>query len=197
MADDTLFWSSKGEVACESHAPADGDPRRDAERWQPIPYDKLRKIQYQCQHCTTGQPIRHQSLKSRAPLAPVVLNVDDRPASLYWRERSLRMHGFTVTNAATGESALHAARQLHPHLILLDVHLPDIDGRDVCKRLKSDKKTASIPVVLISTTLAQRGERLHDPRAFHADGYIPEPCEGAQLAETLWKVLKETPPYPR
>ena len=67
----------------------------------------------------------------------------------------------------------------------------------MCKRLKSDKKTASIPVVLISTTLAQRGERLHDPQAFHADGYIPEPCEGAQLAETLWKVLKETPPYPR
>jgi CheY-like chemotaxis protein len=125
------------------------------------------------------------------------LNVDDRPASLYWRERSLRMHGFTVTNAATGESALNAARQLHPHLILLDVHLPDIDGRDVCKRLKSDQKTASIPVVLISATLAQRGERVHDLRAFHADGYIPEPCEGALLAETLWKVLKETPHYPR
>jgi CheY-like chemotaxis protein len=197
MADVTLFWSSKGEVACALHAPVDGDPRVHTERWQAIPPDKLRKIQYQCQHCTTGQPIRHQSLKSRAPLAPVVLNVDDRPASLYWRERSLRMHGFTVTNAATGQSALNAARQLHPHLILLDVHLPDIDGRDVCKRLKSDHRTASIPVVLISTTLAQRGERLHDLQPFSADGYIPEPCEGAQLAETLWKVLKETPHYPR
>jgi CheY-like chemotaxis protein len=197
MADELLFWSSKGEVACAIHAPAENDPRRTADRWQPIPFDKLRKIRYQCQHCTTGQPIRHQSLKSRAPLVPVVLNVDDRPASLYWRERSLRMHGFAVKNAATGESALNAARQFHPHLILLDVHLPDIDGRDVCKRLKADQKTAAIPVVLISATLAQRGERLHDLRVYSADGYIPEPCEGAALAETLWKVLKDGASYPR
>jgi CheY-like chemotaxis protein len=190
MADDTLYWSNKGEVACATHMPADGDPRRTDERWQPIPLDPQRKIEYQCQHCTTGQPIRRQSAVRRAPLAPVVLNVDDRPASLYVRERSLRMHGFTVTNAATGQSALNAARRMQPHLILLDVHLPDIDGRDVCKRLKSDSTTASIPVVLISTTLAERGEKLHDPQLYDADGYIPEPCEGEALAALLWKVLK-------
>ena len=190
MADDVLFWSSKGEVACAEHAPADGDPRRLADRWQPIPYDALRKIQYQCQHCTTGQPIRHQSKKLRAPLAPVILNVDDRPDSLYWRERSLRMHGFTVANAATGESALTQARQLHPNLILLDVHLPDIDGRDVCRRLKSDSKTAKIPVVLISATLTKHGERLHDPQVYDADAYIPEPCEGPALAHALWSLLR-------
>jgi CheY-like chemotaxis protein len=190
MTDETLYWSLKGEVACGLHVPADGDPRRTVERWQPIPPDPVRKVRYQCQHCTTGQPIRHQSAKSNAPSAPVVLNVDDRPATLYWRERSLRMHGFAVTNAATGESALNAARRLHPQLILLDVHLPDIDGRDVCKQLKTDHTTASIPVVLISMTLARRGEHLSDPLLYHADGYIPEPCEGDALAATLWKVLR-------
>jgi CheY-like chemotaxis protein len=192
MADRFLFWSRKGEVACDAHAPAPGDPRRASEAWQPIPLHALRRIQYQCQHCVAGQPIRHASPKVRSPLAPVVLNVDDRPASLYWRERSLRMHGFTVANAATGESALTAARQLHPHLILLDVHLPDMDGRQVCRQLKQDDKTARIPVVLISATLALRGERLLDPEQYAADGYIPEPCEGDLLAETLWKVLKDT-----
>jgi CheY-like chemotaxis protein len=187
---DKLFWSKKGEVACEAHVPSEQDPRRAADRWQAIPFDALRKIAYQCQYCTAGQPIRHQSSAARAPIAPVVLNVDDRPASLYWRERSLRLHGFAVTNAETGASALTAARQLLPHVILLDVHLPDIDGRDVCKQLKTDVRTASIPVVLISTTLAERGERLQDLRTYPADGYVPEPCEGETLAATLWKVLR-------
>lgn len=190
MSDEILFWSKKGEVACALHMPALGDPRGTAEDWQPIPGNSLRRIAYQCQHCVVGRPIRHNSPKIHAPLAPVVLNVDDRPASLYWRDRALRMHGFTVANAATGEAALNAARRIHPQVVLLDVHLPDIDGREVCRRLKRDDKTASIPVVLISATLAARGEGLHDPREFEADGYVPEPCDGESLAETLWKVLK-------
>jgi CheY-like chemotaxis protein len=190
MSDEALFWSKKGEVACSQHLPALGDPRRVAEDWQPIPANSMRRISYQCQHCVTGRPIRHNSAKVHAPLAPVILNVDDRPASLYWRDRALRMHGFTVTNAATGEAALHAARQIHPQLVLLDVHLPDMDGREVCRKLKRDEKTASIPVVLISATLAARGEGVHDPRAYDADGYVPEPCDGESLAETLWQVLK-------
>jgi CheY-like chemotaxis protein len=192
MSDQILFWSKKGEVACGEHVPVLGDPRRTNEDWQPIPDNSLRRITYQCQHCVTGRPIKHNSLKINAPLAPVVLNVDDRPASLYWRDRALRMHGFTVTNASTGEAALHAARQIHPQLVLLDVHLPDIDGREVCRTLKRDINTASIPVVLISATLAARGEGVHDPRAFEADGYVPEPCDGALLAETLWSVLRTT-----
>jgi CheY-like chemotaxis protein len=196
MSDEALFWSKKGEVACSQHLPALGDPRRVAEDWQPIPANSMRRISYQCQHCVTGRPIRHNSAKVHAPLAPVILNVDDRPASLYWRDRALRMHGFTVTNAATGEAALHAARQIHPQLVLLDVHLPDMDGREVCRKLKRDEKTASIPVVLISATLAARGEGVHDPRAYDADGYVPEPCDGESLAETLWQVLKG-PSQPR
>jgi CheY-like chemotaxis protein len=188
---DTLYWSKKGEVACDEHTPAIGDPRRTDENWQPIPFDALRRIQYQCQYCAPGQRIRHQSSQIRGPLAPVVLNVDDRPASLYWRERSLRRHGFTVKNVDTGHSALATARQLQPQLILLDVHLPDLDGRDVCKRLKSDSTTASIPVILISTTLQERGEQLQDLRTYRADGYIPEPCEGEELAAMLWRVLRE------
>jgi len=192
MVQRILFWSRKGEVACGEHAPQPGDPRRDGEGWQPIPPFASRRVQYQCQHCVTGRPIRHTSEKIRAPLAPVVLNVDDRPASLYWRERSLRMHGFTVANAATGESALAAARTLHPQVILLDVHLPDIDGRELCLQLKRDNKTAGIPVVLISTTLPQIGETVHDPLVYKADAYIPEPCEGRALAERLWQVLRKS-----
>jgi CheY-like chemotaxis protein len=45
---------------------------------------------------------------------------------------------FTVTNADTGEAALQVAHQLQPNLILLDVHLPDIDGRDLCHQVKTD-----------------------------------------------------------
>ena len=62
-------------------------------------------------------------------------------------------HGFVVANADSAQKALDMARQLRPQLILLDVHLPDADGRELCSRMKCDPDFAGIPIVLISATL--------------------------------------------
>src|SRR5690606_38610945 len=70
--------------------------------------------------------------------APLILNVDDRPPSLYARSRMLRASGFTVTAATTGEGARAAALKMRPDLILLDVHLPDADGRTLCREMRRD-----------------------------------------------------------
>ena len=147
----------------------------------------VRMAKYQCQHCEGG-PLK---IFPRAePGTPLILNVDDRPASLYLRNRALRMHGFTVANAGNGRDALDFARRLKPHLVLLDVHLPDMDGREVCKLLKNRQETASIPVMLISSTLGQRGEELHSLGRIVADGFISEPVEPADLATAVWRLLK-------
>ena len=61
------------------------------------------------------------SLQGRAP---VVLNVDDHPATLYTRDRSLRDKGFVVANATSGKAALDLAERLRPDVILLDIRLP-------------------------------------------------------------------------
>lgn len=180
----TLFWSRKGEIACEQHAPGSSTPRWEAEGWQAIPAVPGRRISYQCQHCGRGA-VRHQT---QPPASPLILNVDDRPASLYARDRTLRRYGFTVANADSGRSALDVARQLLPNLILLDVHLGDMDGRQVCRHVKSDAALGHIPVLLISSTLqpTNPAEPVHQS---HADGFIAEPCDPEVLAGTIRKVL--------
>jgi len=179
----TLFWSRKGEIGCEQHAPDTKDPRWQAEGWQPIADVPGRRVTYQCQHCST-RAIQHQT---RPPASPLILNVDDRPASLYARDRMLRRQGFTVANADSGQAAINIARQLLPHLILLDVHLGDVDGRQVCQHVKADSALGHIPVLLISATLSSfAGDTFHHGTA---DGFIAEPCDPEVLAGTIRRVL--------
>jgi CheY-like chemotaxis protein len=179
-----LFWSKNGEVACADHAPK-GDPERwRSQGWRPIHPTEMKRLSYRCQHCA-GTPLGHTAQK---PL-PLVLNVDDRPATLYLRDRILRQHGFIVANADCAQKAIDVARQLKPNLILLDVHLPDADGRELCLRLKRDPDFADIPIVLISATLNGHVSQLEAVRWTSADGFIREPVEPDALASTLWKVL--------
>ena len=120
----------------------------------------------------------------------VILNVDDKPESLYTKDRLLRLKGYTVANATTGKAALDLAHRLHPQLVLLDVHLPDIDGREVCRRIKEHPDLAEIPVVLVSATLKGHAENLDGLRWAGADGYIAEPFEAEVLESTIRNVLK-------
>jgi hypothetical protein len=76
-----LFWSKRGEVACEQHAPARQSDRWDAERWQRLPELEGRRITYQCQHCDK-RAILHTRRKPLVEKPALILNVDDRPATL-------------------------------------------------------------------------------------------------------------------
>jgi CheY-like chemotaxis protein len=192
MPEKFLFWSKRGEIACERHAPAEQSERWNAEGWQRLPELEGRRIIYQCQHCGTKRAILHTRRKTKDERPALILNVDDRPANLYARDRVLRLHGFTVANAETGKSALNVARQLLPNLILLDVHLPDVDGRDLCEQMKADQELGHIPVVLISSTLRGQGQ-FDGVRWGNADGFILEPVEGDMLASTLRSVLEAHP----
>lgn len=186
MESKNLFWSKKGDIACAEHAPVRSSSDWHEQGWQEVPPVAGRRIRYQCQYCAT-RSIHHQSRLEGRP--PLILNVDDRPSSLYARDRILRRHGFTVANADSGSSALDVARQLQPNLILLDVHLPDIDGRQLCLHVKADTQLRHIPIVLISSTLGgvTPDETL---RNGHAEGFIAEPVEPDVLADTLRRVLQ-------
>jgi CheY-like chemotaxis protein len=181
-----LFWSKKGEVACSDHAPQPDSERWTTEGWRSILVSDVGRVLYRCQHCA-GRP---HAQPERARSAPLVLNVDDRPATLYLRDRILRENGFIVANADCGHKALDVARQLKPQLILLDVHLPDADGRELCQRIKEDPDFAGIAIVLISATLTGHSSALESIRWAAADGFIREPVEPQSLASTLWKVLQ-------
>jgi CheY-like chemotaxis protein len=122
--------------------------------------------------------------------APVVLSVEDRPAALYARDRMLRQRGFTVANATSGRAALDLAERLRPDLILLDIMLPDIDGREVCRQLKANPDLQHIPVVLISAAVTGHAQKLEGMLWGGADGFIVEPADADTLESTLRTVLR-------
>lgn len=82
----------------------------------------------------------------------VILLVDDNRTHLYALGKHLTESGFKVLHANTAASALELAREHTPDAILLDIHLPDATGFDVCQQLKADPRTNLIPVIFHSAT---------------------------------------------
>ena len=94
------------------------------------------------------------TLPPGAPSSGAILIVDDTPASLRLVAEHLESSGYTVLVAEEGSEAIERARLVAPDLILLDIMMPGIDGITVCRRLKEDVVTASIPVIFL-TSLSQ------------------------------------------
>jgi signal transduction histidine kinase len=120
--------------------------------------------------------------------APSVLNVDDYSPGRYSRTRILRQAGFTVHEAATGEQAL-AALIHRPDLVLLDVNLPDINGFQVCKRIKENPDTAGTLVLHMSASSLLPTDQIAGLEG-GADGYLTEPVEPAVLIATIKSLLR-------
>jgi response regulator RpfG family c-di-GMP phosphodiesterase len=80
----------------------------------------------------------------------IILAVDDTPASLKLLSEILKNEGYTVRSAVSGELALRSAIKNPPELILLDIRMPEMDGFEVCRRLKADPKTEEVPVIFVS-----------------------------------------------
>jgi len=114
---------------------------------------------------------------------PSILIVDDVPANLNLLTSILKQRGYKVRPAPSGSLALEAARHAPPDLILLDIHMPEMDGFEVCRHLKADEALKEIPVVFISA-LTETKDKIH---AFDAGGvdYITKPF---QVEEVLARV---------
>ena len=116
-----------------------------------------------------------------------LLLVDDDEAKRYILATWLRRAGHTVTEVTTGQEALAQAGAAE--LVLLDVHLPDMSGFEVCRRIKADPRTASIPVIQVSATAVEVADRAHGLTQ-GADAYLAEPTEPAELLATVTAVLR-------
>jgi DNA-binding NtrC family response regulator len=79
-----------------------------------------------------------------------ILLVDDTPANLHLLCELLEARGYNVSIALSGQAALEIAREAAPDLILLDVMMPGMDGYEVCRRLKAEGRTRSIPVIFVT-----------------------------------------------
>ena len=113
-------------------------------------------------------------MNSAMPKVPAsILVVDDTPANLQLLSEMLKERGYKVRPAPDGETALRGARIAPPDLILLDITMPEMDGYEVCSRLKADARLQDIPVIFISAL----NEPLDKVRAFQAGGvdYVSKP----------------------
>lgn len=112
-----------------------------------------------------------------------ILIVDDNPNNLRLLSRMLRDQGHKVRSVVSGHMALIAAQAAPPDLMLLDINMPEMNGYEVCQRLKSDEQTGDIVVIFISAL----GEVLDKVKAFRAGGvdYITKPF---QVEEVLVRV---------
>ncbi|HEX2866258.1 MAG TPA: response regulator [Ignavibacteriales bacterium] len=108
-----------------------------------------------------------------------ILIVDDLPQNLQVLGNTLREYGFQIAFATSGKQALSIASLKQPHLILLDMSMPEMDGLTVCKKLKEDVNTKNIPVVFLTA----RTESESIMKAMKAGGndYVVKPFNTSDL----------------
>jgi PAS domain S-box-containing protein len=117
-----------------------------------------------------------------------ILVVDDNPASLYATVRILKTGGFDIIEADTGMKALDAAEHADIALIVLDINLPDIDGLEVCRRLRARSQTAYLPVVHLSATHVTQIDATQGLSA-GGDSYLTHPVDPPVLIATVRALL--------
>jgi two-component system OmpR family response regulator len=123
---------------------------------------------------------------------PRVLVVDDEPNIRDLVETALRFHGFAVATAATGNEALRRARDERPQLIVLDVMLPDLDGFEVCRRLRT--RGDETPVIFL--TARDTPTDTVTGLTLGGDDYVTKPFSVDALGARERAGLRRTTPDP-
>jgi CheY-like chemotaxis protein len=142
------------------------------------------------------------------PHEPVILLVEDNPKDEALTLRALKKAniGNRVVVARDGAEAVDyllgtrpdGTRSELPHLILLDLKLPKLDGHEVLRRIRSDERTRLLPIVILTTSVEDR-DRLQGYR-LGANSYVRKPVDFAEFAQAVvqlglyWLVLNEEPP---
>jgi len=112
-----------------------------------------------------------------------VLVVDDDPEIVTFLSTLLELEGIESSVATSAAAALEQLQQGAPDLVLLDIAMPDRDGIDLCKELKSDPRTAEVPVFVVS---ARPGKDVVERAlAAGAEEFIRKPFENAELISRI------------
>jgi PAS domain S-box-containing protein len=119
----------------------------------------------------------------------LILNVDDNDGARYAKTRILQSAGFEVLEATNGTDALVAVKRHAIALVLLDVKLPDINGIEVCRRIKADPDSALVLVLQTSAALTGRADKIRGLEG-GADNYLAAPIEADELIANVNALLR-------
>jgi len=117
-----------------------------------------------------------------------ILIVEDEKDIVKMLDYNLKKEGFRTLSVHDGEDALDAVSREHPDIIILDLMLPGMDGLEVCKRLKNDTKTASIPIIML-TAKSQESDKVVGLE-LGADDYVTKPFSPRELIARIKAVLR-------
>jgi two-component system phosphate regulon response regulator PhoB len=120
-------------------------------------------------------------------MKPKILLVDDEPDALEVLGFKLKEAGFTPLFAKDGARAIATARDERPALIVLDLMLPEVDGLEVCKILRRDPGTATIPILMLTARAAEMDRVLG--LELGADDYVTKPFSPRELVLRIRKLL--------
>jgi len=141
---------------------------------------------------TLSQSPRPARTKSAEDRPVTLLNVDDHEPMLYARSAIFRAEGYHVIEAHNGRMALDLAKRHRPHVMLLDVHLPDINGLEICRQIKQNPETCAIKVIQLSATTKSPRDQLYGLETGGADIFLTEPLARGTLLSVVKKLMKET-----
>ena len=120
-------------------------------------------------------------------MKPKILVVDDEPDALEILAFKLKESGYVPLFAKDGARALTAAREERPALIVLDLMLPEVDGLEVCKILRRDPMTATIPILMLTAKASEMDRVLG--LELGADDYVTKPFSPRELVLRIRKLL--------
>lgn len=123
-------------------------------------------------------------------ISPRILLIDDHYRLIEGIRISLRDEGYEVFTAANGADGLKAARRYQPHVIVLDVNMPWMDGLETCRRIRQDSLLAKTPVIFLSSRNTVE-ERISGLEA-GADDYLNKPFNTAELKARIRAQLRRT-----
>lgn len=117
-----------------------------------------------------------------------ILIVDDSPTEQHVLKVILEKAGYHVESALDGQTGIARAKELHPNLVLMDVVMPVLNGFQATRKLREDKDTATIPVIMV-TTKDQDTDKAWAERQ-GAQGYLVKPVTPAELLKKVSELLK-------
>ncbi|HSB42832.1 MAG TPA: response regulator [Methylomirabilota bacterium] len=127
-------------------------------------------------------------------MAQRVLIVEDEPDIRDLLVFHLEREGYQVTKSRSGAEAVRLARAAPPDLVLLDLMLPEMDGLEVCRRLRRDPATQAVPIVMLTA----RGDEVDRVLGLElgADDYVVKPFSPRELVARIRAVLRRARPGP-
>lgn len=119
---------------------------------------------------------------------PIVLVADDRPENIELIQATLAPMGYSVIKAVNGVQALEKIRSLRPDVALLNVFMPELNGIEVCRNIKSDEQYASLPVIMV-TALNDEDAKMQ-ALSVGADEFLTKPVDRYELMVRVGNLLK-------